>query len=227
MLEGLSENIYVQRHPLRLAGCRFGRVVTVIRLASGKLVVHSTANFSPEHVAEIRELGEPGWLVEATNFHDTLAAKGRAAFPEIPYLAPSGFPGLKTGETGSLSAPVPEWDDALHVIELEGMPRVREHVLWHRPSKTLIIADLFFNFPPTASRWTLSFLRAVAGIREYPGMSRLVRFCIKDREAFSKSLQSVLALEIDRIVVGHGEPIEEDAKAKFAALMRRHGLVTS
>ena len=43
-LELLDENVYLQRHPLKLAGCCMGRMVTVIRLASGKLIIHSTAN---------------------------------------------------------------------------------------------------------------------------------------------------------------------------------------
>lgn len=223
MTEELAPNILLQRHALKLAGCNLGRVVSIIRLASGKTVVHSTANFLGEHIAEIREVGEPGWLVEATNCHDTFARAGRTAFPEIPFLTPSGFKGAETlGATPFIHAP-PEWAGELELIEICGMPKLREHVVFHRPSKTLIVADLLFNLPPEAGRWTLGFMRAMAGMREYPGMSRLFRLCIKDRAAFVASMREIAALDFERIVVAHGEPIVVNAKREFLGLMAAHG----
>ena len=223
MLEELAPNLYLQRHPLHLAGCKMGRVVTVILLESGKTVVHSTADFLPEHVEEIREIGEPGWLVEATNFHDTMAKGGRAAFPEVPYLVPPGFKNAEDLKAELLTSPPAEWEGELDVLAVGGLPKIREHVFFHRPSKTLIIADLFFNLPQTSGRWTLGFMRAMAGIRRYPGMSRLLRFCIKDRAAFSESMRQIAALDFEQIVVAHGDPIVEDAKPKFIKVMTSHG----
>ena len=224
MLDELAPAVFLQRHALRLAGCHMGRVVTVIRLASGTTVIHSTAAFLPQHVTEIRKLGEPGWLVEATNFHDTCARAGRAAFAEIPYLTPPGFKGADRLNASAL-APLPsEWSDELDVIEIGGMPKIREHVFFHRPSKTLIVADLLFNLAPDVGRWTHGFMRATAGIRNYPGMSRLFRFCIKDRNSFAQSIRAIVALDFERIVVAHGEPIVENAKAKLIQLLAEHGL---
>ena len=81
-----------------------GRVVTLLRLESGKVVIHSTAEITQEQVEEIRELGEPGWLVEATCFHDTCAKEGRKAFPDIPYLVPPGFKGADALEAISITS---------------------------------------------------------------------------------------------------------------------------
>ena len=215
----LTESIALLPFPLRVAGCDLGRNVTVIRLASGKLVIHSTAPFTNENVAEIAALGDPGWLVEATNFHDTCAGAGRAAFPGIPYLAPPGFPGADDADP--LVPPPPEWGEELEVVPLEGMPRIREHAFFHRPSATLILGDLFFNLRPTG--WTRFFLRALSGLKSYPGMSRLFRFMIKDKDAFRSSLDRLRALPFERIVVAHGEPIENDPRAAFEAALEPHG----
>jgi hypothetical protein len=223
MLEELAPNLFLQRHALKLAGCKMGRVVSIVRLESGKTVIHSTANFQPEHIAIIRELGEPGWLIEGTNFHDTFARAGRAALSDIPYLTPPGFKGFETLDATPFSHAPSEWKGELELIEICGMPKIREHVIFHRPSKTLIVADLLFNLPPEAGRWTLGFMRAMAGIREYLGMSRLYRFCIKERSAFVASMREIAALDFERIVVGHGEPIVEDAKRQFLGLMATHG----
>ena len=207
-----------------MAGCQMGRVVTLIRLDSGKVVIHSTAKYSNDQIGEIREIGEPGWLVEATCFHDTCAKEGREAFPGIPYLVPHGFKGAGKLDSSALSPGPEEWGDELQVIELGGMPKIREHVFFHRPSKTLIVADLMFNLPPEVGKWTQMFLRATGGISDYPGMSRLFRFLIKDRGEFVSSIEQIAALDFDKVMVAHGEPILENAKSQFLGVLAKHGL---
>lgn len=223
MLEEFAPNVFLLRYPLQLAGCTLGRTVTVLRLSSGKLLIHSTARFSEEDAAEIREKGEPGWLIEATHFHDTFAKAGRAAFPAIPYLVPPGFKGAEHLDAETIGSKSSEWRDEVVCVEIEGMPKIREHAFFHRASKTLIVADLLFNLPPHANRWTRGFMRAVAGIREYPGMSRFFRVMIKDRPAFLQSMQTIAAWDFERIIVAHGDPICDGAKAKFLEVMARHG----
>ena len=207
-----------------MAGCQMGRVVTLIRLGSGKVVVHSTAKFAQSHLDEIRQIGDPTWLVEATCFHDTCAKTGRTAFPKIPYLVPPDFKGADSLGASPLSPAPEEWDDELQVFEIGGMPKIREYAFLHRPSKTLILADVMFNLPPEVGRWTQMFLRVTAGIREYPGMSRLFRFLIKDRAAFIASIREIAAQDFERIVVAHGDPIVHDAKAAFLGTLGNHGL---
>ena len=104
------------------------------------------------------------------------------------------------------------------------MPKIREFAFFHHPSRTLILADLMFNLSPEAGRWTQWFLRASGGIHEFPGMSRLFRFLIKDRAAFASSIQQIADLDIDRIIVAHGDPIVRNAKATFLRTLAKHGL---
>ena len=223
MLEEIAPNLSLQRHPLQMAGCKMGRVVTLIRLLTGKLVIHSTARFSHEHISEISEYGDPAWLAEATNFHDTCAKEGRQAFPDLPYLVPSGFQGYDSLRCTSIDTVPPEWNDEIVVVNVAGMPKIQEHAFYHRPSKTLIVADLLFNLAPDSGWWTHGFMRAAAGIREYPGMSRLFRYCIKDRAAFVKSMRTIAALDFEKIVVAHGNPIVDNAKPTFLELLAKHG----
>jgi hypothetical protein len=217
----LAENLWLIQIPLRLLGTQIGRNVTVIRLPAGQLIVHSTAPFPPALAQQIHALGTPGWLVEATLFHDTSTAVGRAAFPGWPLLAPHGFPAI-AGETSPLSAPPPEWEGFIEVLPLAGMPRVNEHLLFHRPSRTLILADLMFNLGPLSPPWTRCFFRWMAGIRQYPGMSRFFRLCIRDRHAFATSITQMMAWDFDRVIFGHGTPIESGAKPILASALARH-----
>jgi hypothetical protein len=202
-----------------------GRTVTVMRLSSGRLVIHSTAPFTKEDVKDINALGQPAWLTEATLFHDSFATAGRAAFPNLPYLVPQGFQrsvGISSSPSphpAFLHTPPPEWRGELEVLELEGMPKVREHVFFHRPTHTLIVADLVFNFGPHATAWTRWFFRWAGGIVEFPGMSRLFRGSVRAPAAFARSVQLMMQWDFDRLIVGHGEIIHSGAKAKLAAAL--------
>lgn len=220
---GVADNVWLQPHRLTLLGMSIGRNVTVIRLDSGELIVHSTAPFSAEEVAGISALGTPAWLVEATNFHDTFASPGVAAFPDLPYLAPPGFRAPKGCRVLPLASPPDAWGNEIEVIPIGGMPKVNEHALFHRSSKTMIVADLLFNLSPAGGPWTRVGMRAVSGIRDYPGNSRLFRAMIRDRSAFEESLKEFLSLDFDRLVVAHGDPLLRDARGRAASVFRDLG----
>jgi hypothetical protein len=108
-----------------------------------------------------------------------------------------------------------EWNAELVVVPLAGMPKVAEHVFFHRPSRTRIVCDFFFNFAGSGSWWTRFFLRNVMRLKNGVGMSAFFRFLIKDRAAFKDSLRPILSLDFDRIIVGHGDVIERDAQRIF------------
>src|SRR5688572_8279859 len=90
-MQQLAENLWVMRFPLGLLGTQIGRTVSIIRLRTAELVIHSTAPFTPGEVDAICKLGSPRWLLDATRFHDTFARLGHAMFPTSAYLAPEGF----------------------------------------------------------------------------------------------------------------------------------------
>ena len=224
MLEEIAPNLSIQRHSLNIVGCKMGRVVSLIRLNSGKVIVHSTAKFSPKDIHVISEYGDPAWMIEATNFHDTYAQDGRQAFADIPYFTPSGFKYSESLSCSSMKELPAEWGDEIKVVRIDGMPNIQEHAVYHFASKTLIVADLFFNIAPDSGWWTRNFLRATVGISEYPGISRLYKHYIKDREAFANSMQKISSLDFEKIVVAHGKPIVDDAKKVFVELLAKHGL---
>ena len=221
-MQQVAKDLWVLRYPFALLGMPMGRTVTIIRLRSGELVIHSTGPFSAPDVTAIRSLGRPAWLLDATLSHDTFAIAGRKAFPDAAYFAPEGFP-VRGGAAFSLRTLPASWEDELEVLPLEGMPRVREHAFFHKPTRTLIVADLVFNFGAGSSAWMRKFFRVVGGIRSYPGMSRLFKLLIWDRVAFSSSIQCLMQWDFDRLIVGHGEIIESGAKPQVAAALAARG----
>lgn len=219
----LAENLWRLAYPLKILGADLRRNVTLIRLRSGKLVIHSTAPFSTEDVLAIRALGEPGWILDGILRHDTFAEEGRLAFLGIPYLAPEGFSKLCGFATTTLVPPPIEWDDELLVLEIQGAPEARDTAMFHIPSRTLILTELVFNFSNDEPIWTELLLRAAVGGEHHPGMSRPMKAGIEDEAAFRNSLETILGWDFDRVIVGHGDVIEHDGKKKLRTALAAAG----
>ena len=205
-----------------MLGADLNRNVTVLRLGSGDLVVHSTGPFTPEDVAAISALGKPRWIMDTMARHDTFAKEGRAAFPEAVYLAPEGFSETVGFPTEPLIDQL-EWSDEIEVQMIDGVPSMKEHIVFHRPSRTLIVADLFFNFGPAAPKWTRALMFLAVGSKHDPGMARSIRMTAKNKGALRSSLARMMEWDFDRLIVGHGDPIDSGAKARVAEAMKTVG----
>ena len=209
-------------YPLRLLGADLHRNVAVLRLSSGDVVIHSTGPFTPEDMAAIRAVGRPRWIMDTMLRHDTFAQRGREAFPEATYLAPAGF----SERVGFPTLPLvgqQGWNDEVEVLGLAGVPSMEEHVVLHRPSRTLIVADLIFNFGAECSAWTHLLMNVAVGAKHDPGMARSIRWTARDRGALRASLAQMMAWDFDRLIVGHGKVIETGAKTQVAAALARAG----
>ncbi len=219
----LAENLWLLAYPLKMLGADLRCNVTLIRLRSGKMIIHSTAPFSPEDVSAIRALGEPGWLLDGILRHDTFAKEGRAAFPGIPYLAPEGFSEVVGFSTTTIVPAPVEWDGELLALEIQGAPAARDTALFHVLSRTLILTELVFNFGSDEPIWTELILRAAVGGEHHPGMSRPVKAGVKDEAAFQSSLATILGWDFDRVIVGHGDVIDHDGKVKLRTAIAAAG----
>jgi hypothetical protein len=223
-LQQIAPNLWRQTFPFKMLGVDLQRNVTVIRLASGKLILHSSAPFSPADVKAIEALGHPAWLIDTLLRHDTFADEGRRAFPKAEYLAPPGFSINLPFQTEALLKAPEEWAGEVEIMPIDGAPEFGEVVFFHRPSRTVIVADLVVNFPGDHGLWTNLLLHfAAAGGRHDPGMTVPFKKAVEDSLAFTASVNRVLAWDFDRVIVGHGEPIETGGKEKLRVAIRAAG----
>ncbi len=212
----IADDVVVMSFPFRVFGIDFKRNVTLLRLGDGRLVIHSTAPFREEDILAIHGFGKPAWLVDATLMHDTYAKAGRAAFVGVPYLAPEGFAAVSGVATQSINAGSSDWAGEIDVLKLEGT-RKHEHALFHRRSRTLVVADLFISFAPGTRGWARFFARRIMGLpATLFGVNRFFRFLISDKEAFARSVRQMLEWNFERIVVAHREPLLTGAKPAVA-----------
>ena len=144
----LADTLWERSEPLRLGLVRFNHRMTVVRLPSDALWVHSPVRLTHDTRAALDLLGDVAYLVAPSTFHDLYWREWFDAYPQARFFA---APGLQEEHPDlPFEAPLAgenrEWSDEFDTIVMAGIPRLNETVFLHRPSGTLIVADLLFNF---------------------------------------------------------------------------------
>ena len=202
--------------PASKAGFEFGARMTVVRLPDGGLWIHSPIELAPLQ-SEIDALGKVRFIVSPFRFHYEHLAQWAAAFPEARVWS---APGLNS-ETAKTrihdfleDAPPEQWSSVLDQAIFGGNKLVNEVDFFHKPSRTLLLADLCFNIPrsrPFLTRIIARFL----GVMNKVAPSRTFRAAIADKEECRASVRRILEWDFDRIVLSHGDMVERGGKARF------------
>lgn len=185
-------------------------------LDDGGLVLHSPIAFTEALRAEVATFGPIRALVAPNLFHHLHLAAWQQAFPEALTFAPAKLqrkrPDLRVDhELG------PAFDERfgteIQRIAVEGMPAVREHLFYHRATKTLVVTDLCF-WLPSARGITRAYAK-INGVLHRPNASLLFRLAIRDKVAFQKSVSPVYGLDVAQIFMCHDEIWREDASERL------------
>lgn len=192
--------------------------MTVLRDDDGLLLVSPIA-IDDVLAGAIAELGEVRTIVGPNLMHHKHLAAAKDRYPDARLL---GAPGL-ADKRGDLEfddvADSGPWSHALEARRIEGADKLSEVVLWHRPSRTLVVTDAVFNIPD-ASGATWLILKYLSGALGRVEQSRLIRTLTKDREATARSVEDVLAWPFDRVVMAHGNVVQTDAEATAVQKLR-------
>ena len=199
--------------------------MTVVRLASGKLWVHSPTDLTAELRGAMDALGPVGCIVAPNNAHNLWLRQWQEAMPDADIVvargipAKLGLPGLSVMDESFVN---PWLEDMQHVY-LPGLPFFDESVFLHGKTRSLIVTDIVQNHsderpPGLAGILTRLILEPIGfkGICIAPPLR--VGFMIKDREALIAALRQIDGWDFQRIVVTRGDIIEERAKEVFSQL---------
>jgi hypothetical protein len=169
---------------------------------------------------------EPLTLVAPSLLHHLHLPAAVERFHPVALWGPPGLP-EKLPALGPIRVlGVDPWPhaDQLEFVVIEGAAKRNEVVFFHRASRTIYTADLFFNIREPGGILTSLALRFMGLYRRF-GASRLWRSWVTDRAAFTRSIEAVLAWDFDRIVVAHGEVLEYNARDQFEISLRELGLL--
>jgi hypothetical protein len=216
-LQPVAEGVWISEAPVSFLGLRLTATMTVLRLADDSLLVHSPVPLTPERKSAVDSLGQVSHLYSPNTYHHLRLGDWSAAYPKARVHAPRGLakkrPEVRI-DRFHRSMTEPAFEGVVDEIGIDGF-RLEESVLFYRPARTLIVADLVHNIGRPTHPWTRLYTRA-AGFYDRVALSRVIRLAaFSDRRAARRSLGAGFDLPFDRVVVGHGAPIVEDAHQVF------------
>ena len=218
MLTPFSDGVWIDTAPVRFLGLRLTANMTVLRLPDGNLLLYSPVAMTPERRAAVEALGRVAHLYAPNFYHHLSIGEWAAAFPSARLHAPARLakkrPDLRIDREHG-AATEPALDGVIDELRIDGC-RLEESVLYYRPARTLVVADLVHNIGRPEHAWTRVYTRMM-GFYDRVALSRALRLAFSDRAAARRSLDRLLSLAFERHVVGHGTPLETGARDALAA----------
>ncbi|CAM9637297.1 unnamed protein product [Ectocarpus sp. 4 AP-2014] len=215
-------DVWCAERPFVWNGIDVGGRMAVVKLSDGSLWVHSPVDLDEPLKEALASLGPVGHIVSPNYEHVKYAKQWVEAYPSaISYACPGlaerqpevGF----TREVGASieDESLPEWGDEIRACFMDcennpftGKPFFNEVVFFHRPTKTLITSDLYWNYP----RKEVPF-----GTRVWKwGMDKVYlpfykKFVVTDGEAFASKVNQILDWGVETIVPCHGGIVRSGA----------------
>lgn len=213
MLQPLNEKIYYAEKKHSTLGIPLGMRMAVILLEDESVMVYSPLPWTENLHTAVSTLGKVSLIFAPNQFHNLGIESWKQNNPEAKVLcSPELNQKLKgiadvevTQEGGSL-----EQASEFFLEKIQGMPSVNELVLMHKPSNTLLVADLLFYFPDAGGLMSL-YARANK-VREFPSPPILWKLAVKDKALYKRSINRIRGWEIDSLFLCHGKCIRKNAE---------------
>jgi hypothetical protein len=193
--------------------------MTVVRLADGGLWLYSPVEIDDGLAAQLGALGAVAHIVAPNRYHHLFAGGAKRRYPAATLWAVPGLPEKRRDLTFDRVLPAEgPWGDQLDGLVLTSVPRFNEAVFFHRASRTLICADFVFNILTDDSFGTRMIYRLL-GAYGKPAQSWFFRKSI-DRAAVGPQIDTMLAWDIQRVCMSHGDVLDGNAHAVLADVLR-------
>ncbi len=217
-LKPVAEDLWIVDGPIsRMAmygtSLPFPTRMTVIRLGSGELFLHSPTALVDSLRAELDRLGPVRHLVSPNKIHYASIAAWKAAYPDAIAWASPGVRERAASQRISVTfdqelgdAPEPAWAADIDQLVFHGSRFLEEVVFLHRKSRTLLLADLIENFERSRIGFAQRLLVRLAGSADPDGKAPLdlrVTFLGHKPQA-RECLRRMEAWKPERIILGHG-----------------------
>ena len=212
----------VDSGPIHAAGLALPVRMTVVRLASGDLLLHSPTRFGPGLADALRSLGRVRHLVAPTLGHWTFVRDWQRAFPEVrtwatPSLrerAPVRRSNLRIDADLGDAAPS-DWSGEIAQGVVRGGGGFPETWFIHRPRGTLILTDLIENLDPAKLPPATGLLmRATLATRATAPLHVRAILAMRKRQA-RDAVAAMVDLAPERVIFAHGRWFERDGAARL------------
>ncbi|RDW66815.1 hypothetical protein BP5796_09564 [Coleophoma crateriformis] len=239
---------------LRFGTIKFGGRATIVKLTSGSLAVFSPVALTPTVKQKLNSMGGDVRYIAAPDLeHHIFLSSWATAFPSAQVIGPEGLPEKRAEQhktnpevtevkfqtvfTAQNKASVKisgEFDQDFEYEYLPAHPN-KEIVFFHKPTATLIEADLLFNMPATeqysrtgedarsgAATKLFGALQGAQGSALWQKRMLWYVFSKSDRAGFSESIRRIDGWGIKNIIPCHGDTIEGNGTEIWRRVMGWH-----
>ncbi len=193
----------------------------VVDLNGVKIIISPGSQVSDQDYQKLDGITD---LIAPNLLHSAGIKKALDKFPVANVWGAPGIKKLKPHINWHSEIDTKNWpfSSELQAYMIEGAPALNEIVFYHKKSKTLIVTDLCFNMTQITGLGALVLLNIFGTYRRF-AISRLMHMFVKDQQAFGDSIRSLMNLDFENLIVGHGEPVLKNAKSRLAEAFLERG----
>lgn len=223
ILKPVAEDVWiVDSGPIRPSGLALPIRMTVIRLANGDLMLHSPTCFTSTLAAQLAEIGQVRYLIAPNTAHWSFLPDWQANFPDAEVWAAPGLrekaqvkrAGIRIDRDLGERAPR-AWDAEIEQGVLRGIGGFSEVYFFHRPSKTLILADLIHNLDPRSLPLLTDLVARFSGSTGGKAAFHMRAALKPAGHRASAAAACMIALQPDRVIFAHGDWFESNGAARL------------
>jgi hypothetical protein len=223
----VPDALWLRGYVVSVGGARVNARMTVVRLRSGEILIHSPCAFDEALKAEVAALGRVAAIIAPGNFHWLHVQSCQQAFRDaVTYVCP----GVEKRSRGRVTfdevlgddAPA-LWSGELSQVLVQGTRVMREVAFFHHASKTLILVDLVENVTAATpgTNWFLRVLFRTIGMWNTPSPAPEYRLGWGDKALVRQCMERILAWDFERVILSHGDLITSDARQIVRRSWRR------
>jgi len=224
-LEPVSDSIWlVDGELVSFYGFPYPTRSVIVRLENDALWVWSPVETSPDLVEAVDRLGSVAHLVSPNKLHHLYLQDWTVRYPDARLWGPASTIRKRRDlafRDALTDTPPADWGPDLDQAWFRGSPAMDEIVFLHRPSRTVIVADLIESldqgFLRAHWRWWQRPLARLDGISaDRPGAPREWRWSFIDRAPARRARDKVLGWDCERVIMAHGDWERADGHAFLA-----------
>ncbi|MCB1306764.1 MAG: DUF4336 domain-containing protein [Leptospiraceae bacterium] len=223
----LADNIWYFECPVRFWGLRFQTRMTLVRLCNGGFFVHSPVALTDEVRMNLRILeynNGPLHIICPNALHHIFAEPYLLEYPDSRLYVSPALPrrraDLKFDEILNDSPP-DAWSHDLDQYIIRGNDYLQEVVFLHRSSRTLIVTDFIEHFTENSPGLGLATRLFARLFRMWGRPAPSPEFRLySNPDQLRESIELLLSLDFNRIVMAHGDIIEASIHGTARELIR-------